>query len=238
LRDLMFPVLNPKFGLLTGLFYFLLGAAAGPRLQEDLGLLPFEADNFFRALHFALREALGALPALAGMVFIILAFILFTDTHKKVYRVVGGSVHTLTHFLGILIVGWLALRVSVTHTGSVSPGSLGWKWVLGAGLFIGGYLVGAEILGLYLYISLRFFRRHANEAFSALHIPDYKSFLRLHIDPQGSLSIFPIGVRKVPRKWVAAEKPDSKTPKLVPAEGYEISPHLIEQPITVTSPPK
>ena len=45
-----------------------------------------------------------------------------------------------------------------------------------------GWLAGSIILGVYLYVSLNRFGRHANEAFSALAIPDWKNFLPLHID--------------------------------------------------------
>jgi hypothetical protein len=55
-------------------------------------------------------------------------------------------------------------------------------------------------MGAYLFISLRFFKRHSNEAFSALKIQDYKNFLRLRIDKHG-LTIYPLKIETVPRKW-------------------------------------
>ena len=35
----------------------------------------------------------------------------------------------------------------------------------------------------------------------ALKIEDYKNFLRLHIDPDGVLTIYPIKIERVPRDW-------------------------------------
>jgi hypothetical protein len=43
---------------------------------------------------------------------------------------------------------------------------------------------------------------HFDEAFSALRIPHYKSFLRLHIDEAGVLELFTIGLRKIPRRYI------------------------------------
>jgi uncharacterized membrane protein len=230
-RDLAFPFLNPKFGLLTGLLYLFIGYAMGFELQEDLSGLPFTARNIFRALGFGVQGAVGSPASLALVIVLILGFIVFTDIHKKLYRAIAGSLHGMTHLVALVLVGWLVHRV-VTHSIiAVTPGSLGGKWVIWTSLFIGGYLAGGIIMGIYLYISLRFFRRHANEAFSALHIPDYKNFVRLHIDREGGLTIFPIGATKVPRKWKPSGSSSASEPQLVPAGGAKITPCLIEPPI-------
>lgn len=39
--------------------------------------------------------------------------------------------------------------------------------------------------------------RHANEAFSALRIENYKNFLRLHINKAGNLTVYPVGIDNV-----------------------------------------
>ncbi|MFM7202010.1 MAG: hypothetical protein ACKO6N_14610 [Myxococcota bacterium] len=52
-------------------------------------------------------------------------------------------------------------------------------------------------LALYLGVSLNLFRAHSNEAFSALAGEHYKSFLRFHLTPDGTLEIFPLGVTRV-----------------------------------------
>ena len=44
---------------------------------------------------------------------------------------------------------------------------------------------GAFILGVYLFVSIRIFGRHSNEAFSSLRIQDFKQWLRLRIDASG-----------------------------------------------------
>jgi hypothetical protein len=100
----------------------------------------------------------------------------------------------------------------------------------GAIIFVLGWIVGSFVMGVYLVISLNFFKRHSNEAFSALACPDWKNFLRLRINADG-LTIFPIGIRKVARKW----KPSSSTngPAFVPNDSRATAPELIEQPFAV-----
>src|SRR4029453_5636592 len=43
--------------------------------------------------------------------------------------------------------------------------------------------------------------RPTNEAFPCQHLMDDKSFLRLHIGPGGTLTIYPVGIGRVPRRW-------------------------------------
>jgi hypothetical protein len=99
----------------------------------------------------------------------------------------------------------------------------------------GGWLAGSFLTGLYLLISLNVFGRHGNEAFSALRIQDWKSFLRLHIDARGNLSIYPVGLRRVPRRWRPANDPGGlDTSELVPDDRRWTPPALIEPPIMVS----
>merc|ERR1712110_430800 len=53
-----------------------------------------------------------------------------------------------------------------------------------------GYLTLMSLLG-----------RHLDEAFSSLRIEDYKNFLRLHIDKTGTLTMYAVGIDKVPKDW-------------------------------------
>ena len=103
------------------------------------------------------------------------------------------------------------------------------------GLAVGGYVLAPLIFGVYLLISLNVFRRHTNEAFSSLQIEDWKSFLRLHIDENGTLTIYPLGIRRVPRRWRPAADPGGlDTSALVPDDPAGSPPALIEGPIPVS----
>ena len=64
----------------------------------------------------------------------------------------------------------------------------------------GGMRSGGFVLGVYLLISLQVFGRHNTEAFSSLRIQDYKQWLRLKIAPDGSVSLYSIGIERVPRR--------------------------------------
>ena len=72
-------------------------------------------------------------------------------------------------------------------------------------------------MGLYSLVSPTIFGRHA--------------FVRLQLNEKGTLTIFPVGIEKVPRKWqkVDADKGD---PRFRPID-REIEPCLIEGPIHV-----
>ncbi len=78
-------------------------------------------------------------------------------------------------------------------------------------------ILSGVAFGLYLWVCIRWLGRHPNEAFSSLAIEDFKSFLRLRIGSDGSLTIFPIGLRNVPKN-------DDKAP---------LDPHLIEPAIRI-----
>jgi hypothetical protein len=102
--------------------------------------------------------------------------------------------------------------------------------------FVGGWIVGSSILGVYLLTSLNAFGRHANEAFSSLKIPDWKNFLRMKIDAQGNLTIFPIGIRRVPRTWKPRHA-GTQGPERVPDDRKATAPELIEGPIELRRSP-
>jgi hypothetical protein len=59
------------------------------------------------------------------------------------------------------------------------------------------------VIGLYLYISVNWFHLHWNEAFSSIRSPDFKSFVRMHIDEEGDLHVYAVGMDRTPRSWRA-----------------------------------
>ena len=72
------------------------------------------------------------------------------------------------------------------------------------------------------------------QAFSALRIQDYKNFLRLHIARDGSLTIYPVKIERVPRRWRDRTAVDATLSSVVPDEPLVAA--LIEPPIVV--PPR
>ena len=63
---------------------------------------------------------------------------------------------------------------------------------------------------------------------------DYKHFLRLHIDVDGALRVFPVAVDRVGRRWRLCPDAPPHAPWFAP-DGPEPQAHLIEEPIRFSS---
>lgn len=76
--------------------------------------------------------------------------------------------------------------------------------------------------------------------FSAQAIEDWKGFVRMRIDRDGRLTLFPIVVETVCRDWDLVDGPSPGTKRPVPATGAMPRPHLVEPPIPIdrTPPPR
>jgi hypothetical protein len=230
-RNLLFPVLNPRFGILTGSAYLAI-AWILQSLKGPLGETPLTFENIWAIVNRTASALLQAPSALVWLAALVMGLIFFTETHSKPYRYIAGFAHGLAHLLAILVLGWFMARATI-QTLSLDPGGFAQPLAAAAGLFAGGYIIGPLLMGIYLLVSLNVFGRHSNEAFTSLRIQDYKNFLRLHIDKAGHLRIYPVGIKKVPRQWVPAEKPGESDPKLVPKGNQRIEPFLIEEPIEI-----
>jgi hypothetical protein len=219
--NLLFPLKNPKFGVVPASVYlmtaWLVGAAAG-------GVVP---TNPWRAALVTV-EAFTTHPGLALWCLAIVAvFLAFTDTHSRVYRILGGLVHSAAHFTAMFYLGWGALNVATySLNADITRAALA-----GIGTFVGGWIVGSIIVGVYLLVSVNVFGRHSEEAFSGLRIQDYKHFLRLHVGRDGRLTIWPIKIDRVPRRWRSRAADDLTMSHVVPDE--PLVAELIEPPIHV-----
>jgi hypothetical protein len=99
--------------------------------------------------------------------------------------------------------------------------------VLSSALLAG--LASATIFGIYLWFAGRYLPQQLNDVFSALAVEDYKNFLRLHVDARGQLTLYPIGIRRVPRHWQLNPDVNPGAPFLIPCE--ELKVELIEPPL-------
>ncbi|MDP9019448.1 MAG: hypothetical protein M3N25_01370, partial [Actinomycetota bacterium] len=84
-------------------------------------------------------------------------------------------------------------------------------------------------IAAYLWVA-NCFGFHGNEVYAPLHHMDYKNFLRLHIDREGTLTVYPVGIDRVGRSWKLCPDAPAESPWFEPA-GEEPKPHLIEGPI-------
>jgi hypothetical protein len=228
-RNLLFPYYNPKFGVITAILYLLLGwSVQAPVAQYDLSQVG--------AAVGALRDAVLRSPvAVYWGLLVLFGFYYFTDTHSPRYRFWGGLSHGVAHLAAAFFVGWGSAFLAA----HAMPHAPHWQHLLltGACLLAGGYVVGAELMGVYLLVSLNGFGRHNTEAFSSLRCEDFKSWVRLHVTPEGALRIYPIKLRRVARRWRAgaptADASGERRALLVPDDPRATPPALIEAPITV-----
>lgn len=221
-QNLFFFFKNPGFGLVTGILYFftawMVSASIGFRKPKTI----------LQSFDFTIDAFINNPFAALWIVIVFAVFIIFNDTHSKVYKWVGGITHCIFHFVMIFWIGSISFFIADSI-----PGNSEFLLFLFTLLFIfgGGWIAGSLIMGLYLLISLNVFGRHDNEAFSALRIQDYKNFLRLHIDNEGTLTIYPVKIEKVPRQWEENKGNSDSRSFIIPMDGSK--PELIEKPIVL-----
>jgi hypothetical protein len=177
---------------------------------------------------------------------IVFFFAIFTDLRWKTSRLIAGFFHGTVHFLAAIFLSWLSAVVVFSFAdnqgddllyafGEYDPSyyTTYWTtipfWSATIFVFAGGWILGSFVMGLYLFLMLNVFNRHWNEAFSSLAIEDWKNFLRLKIDATGTLTIYPIGIAKVPR----SRRERDRNLQAVEGPALKIAPELIEPPIVI-----
>jgi hypothetical protein len=223
--NLLFPWNNPTFGSVPAIVYLLSAWLVSATMVQP------EPASVAEAWWLTI-EAFRRNPGLTLWVAsITVALVLFTDTHSRVYQWLGGLAHAAAHWACLFALAWgsvLLARLLLPYWG-VGRFALD-ALLIGAGAWV----LGSAIVGFYLLISLNVFGRHSEEAFSALRIQDYKHFLRLHLARDGTMTIYPIAIPRVPRVWGARAKGATGS-RIVPQEPFE--PVLIEPPIVLRPPP-
>jgi hypothetical protein len=92
-------------------------------------------------------------------------------------------------------------------------------------------LVMTEVFCLYLLVAGSS-GVNLNELFAGQSIVDSKSFLRLHFDRDGSLTIYPVAIDRVARKWAARPEGEPSDPWIEPTT--PIATRLAEPPIRIS----
>jgi hypothetical protein len=228
-----------SFGFVTGLLYVLLtlpilGRLDDPRVQQ------IQPANIIATLVY---DLVNSPMTSVFVVLTIVAIMVFSDRRFLRYRVFMGGLHGLSHVFAAFTLGVVSASLVVSLSKSQR-----WSYTIAWGgysfhpdlrvalailiVLLSGYVIGSLIVGIYLLVSLNFFGCHSNEAFSSLSIEDWKNFLRLHIDEQGSLTIYPVGIKRVPRKWKKTWAGDTG-PELISDDPKATEPELIEAPIVL-----
>jgi len=213
---------SPAFGLLTAVLYSLLALLIHGEINGGF--------TWKKAFNATVDRIIGEPLAFIVVILMLMGLVFFTDSNSTLYRRIAGTIHGLTHLGAIFVLGWLGYLLSLwlrAIFGLVdsTAGNLVWFGCIWLVCGVGGYIIGSIIMGVYLFVSLHIFGRHDNEAFSALKIEDYKNFVRLHIGRDGKLSIYPLKIERVERKWIYEEKNGKKICQ--PKNG--LKPQLIER---------
>lgn len=224
--NLLLPYRNPTFGLLTAALYAMTAWAS----RAPIGRIDDLPSAIYVSLVMAIQDPFRAFWSVNT----VLLFWLFTDTHSRPYRIIMGFLHGAAHLLVTFLLGWKALAFTEGTLGIQEP--LLQTLVMVGLVGFAGWSIGPIIVGIYLLISLNVFGRHDNEAFSSLAIQDYKQFLRMKIDDDGTLTIFPVGVRRVARRWKARTASGGTGPALEADDLRATEPELIEPPVRVAGP--
>jgi len=226
--NLAFGWHNPAFGIVPALMYLMTAWLVASAIDYRL------PDGPLQALRLTVAAFATAPGLTLWMAALVAAFVGFNSTHSRTYRWAGGMVHAAVHWACIFHLGWSSVLIAQW----LAPGAGFLQFVLaGAIVFCGGWIVGSIVMGLYLLVSLNVFGRHGEEAFSAMRIQDYKNFLRLHVAADGTLTIHPIGIERIPRRWRDQTPSVTGDPaRLAPDE--PLVPTLIEPPVVLRpSPP-
>jgi hypothetical protein len=134
-----------------------------------------------------------------------------------------GVAHGAAHLgLGVLGTwGWLALPFH----------DLAWPLPLVVAVVVYlpvSGLAASEIVAGYLLVA-GLFDVNVNELFAAQGIVDHKSFLRLRLDGGGTLTVYPVAVDRVGRRWRAAPDAPADAPWIEPVRPLTV--RLVEAPI-------
>jgi Calcineurin-like phosphoesterase len=149
-----------------------------------------------------------------------------SQRQQRLSRLGIGLLHTAAHMAAVVAVSLLAIKLASDWDGV--------GFAVGVSLIdaVVGAIAGATVLGGYFALTnaLPGLGIHGNEGFSASRLTSYRHFLRLHIDRQGALTVYAVGIDRVARRWRPDPDPDPPDPEQAwLAPQTRLAPHLIDQ---------
>lgn len=233
------PLRNPSFMVVPAVVYMLLAWASqfGIRALDDASSQPLdEAAPGFGLVDLALGLLRNPNSVVLALVFLI-GLISFAKPPGRfaqgrsglAAKTLMGTVHAVMHLAAFLFVALLAIDMA----GFADDGWFTfWSFLFTA--LLGG-IAGGVVMGIYLVASIATpgWEAHGNEAFSAVRLTCNKNFLRMHIDRDGLLHLYPVGLDRSVLRWKPdPDNADPEAPWLAPV-GPPPAPHLIEAPIVI-----
>ena len=227
-----------RFGIFLAMIYSLYGwivqSASRSRPGQDSFLANAAGTGNFKDVLRDFANVVAHSPSsLIFTLLILLGCVGFCAAKGKAAQWALGLLHGAAHILLALLLMWGFVHLNVNLFGnSVVTGAPHVLAFLAEMLVVGGFL-GGVLMAAYLMLCSFLGGFHTNEVFSSQRIADYKNFLRLHIDPAGKLTIYPVGVAEVRKgkDWQLRPQGALSDPWWTPRE--PIRPELIEEPITI-----
>jgi hypothetical protein len=205
LLNLFFVCFNWQFGATLGGLALLMGWLLYGAALANNSLLAAYLQSF------SVKDLLVLLFATPWPVLIILgifaALHAFAKIRSECLRLLVAGIHTAAHialFFGLLIgvARWIVPLVPMWVPDVFRDTFL----IMTTAVFEG--ILGPSLMGLYLIAFS--WHGHWDEAHSSLHKENHKGFLRMKIDSDGTLTVYPIVIKHVPR-----EDDGTLTPQLV-----------------------
>lgn len=214
------PFRNRSFGALFGGIYVLLAWL----LQVTIDGRAKTVSQFLRTFIFS------PLAVALALIFVFGAYGYSSSKSAGFGRLARylGIVHGLAH------VALCCVVLGIINTQFTTENLLVFVGVVIALMFLTGWLLGGWLFAGYLRIAKTLTGVHAEELFSSMAIQDYKSFLRMRLDEDGTLTVFAIGLRNVAHDWkFVAPGPDGHGAPWFHSRQFgadaEHSPHVIER---------
>ena len=207
---------NWSFGIIPVVLYLTLAYT----YRSDLSNL-----GLSEALQTVAGDILNKPAALTLTLVVVIGLVLFTEATSLVRKIPLGLFHALLHLTVFFFIYWGAQTV-VSHF--YSPYFLVRILFTALLMAASGWLLGSIVMAVYLLAAIVIFRTHGNLAYSAVGIEDCKNFLRLWIDKDGKLTVYPIGVERVCKEWHWVQEGRRKVYR---PNGTQIKMKLIEPPI-------
>ena len=235
LRALLLPVCNPSFGWVPGLVNLVLLWT----IQFGLRSLERSGESLDQAADsWGWTDVAGGVfrNSLSAALVLVLFGGLFAFAKSPPWAPRGGRRLAVKLVLAAIHLAAQVAMIATVSLAALTVASVvdGWGFAFVASVvafFLGG-AAGGVVVGAYLAaaIGLPGVRAHANEAFAASRITGHKNFLRMHIDTDGTLTVYAVGIdRAVPRRrWRVVPRADSSEASWIEPTRGEPVPRLID----------
>lgn len=219
------PRKNPSFVGLIAVVYVLYAWTIQSALRQA-------GQSFSSVMHGLSVTGVAAGLARSPLALVVTALLVlglagFTKSTSRRKKWTLGTLHGLAHLASVVLV--------LRGVDQVLDGVHGLPYMAGYLVLVGaaGGLLGSLVMAAYLFLADKLAGCNANELFAAQRIEDWKNFLRLHIDADGVLTVYPVKVHRVPRKWKLRTGGREEDPWFEAAAGGPPRPALIEAPIRI-----